>query len=433
MPYDMLRTGTRLMISGRSGARNRCSWAGGKSDHLISRREGKTEVKADTRGFAGVSGACLVLVLFIALHASADDSKPAQPMPMQSCEDDRVRFCSDKKGSGDILSCLIEHDKEITTACKQELDRSLQMRREASSRGDGALSFFGGLNAMGPPVPLISYDGRYSPGSQSPSFTENKVSISAPVYKSDVDTVSLSLASGILHLGDSLFLDSGKKVPTDLYRIETGVQYFHQLPEKKYWSIKGSVGYAGDKPFENSHDLTYSFNANYGFPGSGKGFWIVSVYFSNNGPLGNYVPVPGVGYFYKTDTFTGLFGIPVTSMQWTPVFPWSFSLSVFGPLVRAEVGYGSIDRIQYFTGFYWTRQSYIPSERDNDKDRLTIEEKKAAVGFRTPILGPMIGELQAGRAFDRSAYIGDHLFNKDGGSVSIESDWYVSTSIKMKF
>jgi|GEM_PF-1572507 len=390
-------------------------------------------MKATIHELKKFSAIGIALVFFVASLASADDVGPLQPFPMQSCEKDRVRFCGDKKELSDIRSCLIEHDKEIATECKQELDRFLQMRRQAASRGDGALSFFGGLNAMGPPVPLISYDGRYSPGSQSPSLTENKLSISAPVYKSEVDIVSLSLAGGILHLGDSLLLDTGKKVPADLYRIETGVQSFHQLPEKKYWSVKGSVGYAGDKPFDNTHDLTYSFNANYGFPGSGKGFWIVSIYFSNNGPLGNYVPVPGVSYFYKTDTFTGMFGFPVTSMQWTPVFPWSFSLSVFGPLVRAEVGYGSIDRIQYFTGFYWTRQSYIPSERDNDKDRLTIEEKKAALGFRTPILGPLIGELQAGRAFDRSAYIGDRLFNKDGGSVSIEPDWYVSTSIKVKF
>lgn len=375
----------------------------------------------------------IALVFFVAPLASADDAGPLQPSPMQSCEKDRVRFCGDKKELSDIRSCLIEHDKEIATECKQELDRFMQMRRQAASRGDGALSFFGGLNAMGPPVPLISYDGRYSPGSHSTSFTENKFNISSPIYKSDADTVSLALAGGILHLGDSLVLSSGKMVPTDLYRIETGAQYFSQLPERKNWSVKGSVGYAGDKPFVSSNDLTYSLNANYGFPGSGKGFWIVSVFFSNNGPLGNYVPIPGVSYLYKSDTFTGMFGFPITSMQWTPVFPWSFSLSVFGPLVRAEVGYGSIDRIQYFTGFYWTRQSYIPSERDKDKDRLTIEEKKAAIGFRTPILGPMIGELQAGRAFDRSAYIGDRLFNKDGGSVTIPSDWYLSTSIRVRF
>ena len=300
------------------------------------------------------------------------------------------------------------------------------------SRGGGALSSFGGLNAMGPPVPLISYDGRYSPGSSSTSFMENKLNISAPIYKSETDTVSLSLAGSSFHLGNSLMLDSGKKVPTDLYRIEIGAQYFNQLPEKKNWDLRGSIGCAGDKPFANFNDLTYSFNANYGFPGSGKGFWMVSVFISNNGPLVNYIPIPGVSYIYKSDTFTGMFGFPFISMQWTPVFPWLLSLAIFGPTIQSEVSCGSIDRFQVFSGFYWNRQSYMPSERDNDKDRLTIEEKKAAVGFRTPVWESMLAEFQLGQAFDRSIYIGDGLFNKNGGSVSIQPDWYLSAIIKVK-
>jgi hypothetical protein len=160
---------------------------------------------------------------------------------------------------------------------------------------------------------------------------------------------------------------------------------------------------------------------------------MLTAIFSNNGPLVNYIPIPGVSYLYKTDTFTGMFGLPALSIRWTPVFPWAFALAIFGPTVQSEVSYGSIDRVQFFSGFYWTRQSYIPSTRDNDKDRLTIEEKKAAVGFRTLIWGTMIGEFQLGQAFDRSVYIGNGLFNKDGGSVSIPADWYLSASIKVRF
>lgn len=379
--------------------------------------ENRENLKANTHRLTRFSAVVITLVVFATSLASADDSKPMQPMPMQSCEKDRVRFCSDKKELSDIRSCLIEHDKDVSTECKQELARFIQMRKQTVPRGGGALSSFGGLNAMGPPVSLISYDGRYSPGSSSTSFIENKLNISAPIYKSEADTVSLSLAGSSFHLGNSLTLDSGKKVSTDLYRTEVGAQYFNQLPEKKHWGLRGSIGYAGDKPFTSSSDLTYSFSANYGFPGSGKGYWMLTAFFSNNGPLVNYIPMPGVSYLYNTDTFTGMFGFPFTSMQWTPVFPWSFSLAIFGPTVQSEVGYGSIDRVQFFSGFYWTRQSYILSKRDNDKDRLTIEEKKAAVGFRTPVLGPMIGEFQLGQAFDRSVYIGNGLFNKNGGSV----------------
>lgn len=370
------------------------------------------------------------MVLTVSL-ATADDSKNLQPMPFQSCEKDRIRYCSDKKKLPDIGACLIEHDKEVSTECRQELERFEEMRRKTMSQGGAAFSPFGGPGEMGPPVPLISYGVKYSPGSTS--FIENKLNISAPIYKSDADTVSLSLAGSDVHLNNSLILDSGKKVPTDLYRTDASVQYFNRLSENRNWGLRGSVGYAGDKPSANSRDLTYSLSANYGFPGSGNGHWMLSAIFSNNGPLVNYIPIPGVSYLYKTDTFTGMFGFPFTMMRWTPVSPWSFSLAIFGPMVQSEADYGSLDRIQYFSGFYWTRESYILSKRENDKDRLTIEEKKAAVGFRTLIWGQMIGEFQLGQAFDRSIYIGNGLFNKDGGSVSIPADWYLSASVRVKF
>ena len=373
----------------------------------------------------------IVLVFLTVSPASADDSKPRQPIPLQFCVKERIRFCSDKNMLPDIVSCLIEHDKEVSTECKQELERFEEKRRKMMSQGGEAFGPVGGPGEMGPPVPLISYGVKYSPGSTS--FIENKLNISAPIYKSEADTVSLSLAGSDVHLTNTLTLDSGKKVPTDLYRTDAGVQYFNQLSENRDWGLRGSVGYSGDKPSANSRELTYSLSANYGFPGSGSGHWMLTAMFSNNGPLVNYIPIPGVSYLYQTDTFTGMFGFPFTMMRWTPVSPWSFSLAIFGPMVQSEVGYGSLDHVQYFSGFYWTRESYIQSTRENDKDRLTVEEKKAAVGLRTLIWGQMIGEFQLGQAFDRSIYIGNGPLNKDGGSVSIPADWYLSASIKVKF
>ena len=79
---------------------------------------------------------------------------------------------------------------------------------------------------------------------------------SAPVYKSQSDTVALSLAGGLFHLGDPLTLSSGVPVPTDLYRMELSAQYYHQFPESKTLSLRSSIGYAGDEPFKNSSDTT---------------------------------------------------------------------------------------------------------------------------------------------------------------------------------
>lgn len=284
---------------------------------------------------------------------------------------------------------------------------------------------------MGPPIPMLGYDLRYSSGKDSVQFVENKYNVSVPVYKSEAGGLFLSLAGSQLSLGESITLDSQVKIPTELYRLETGFQYFEQLPEKKRWGLKGSVGYASDKQF--SKDLTYSLSANYGYPDSENGYWMLMVFFSNNGPFGNNIPIPGFIYIYRTETFTGMFGLPVLAMQWAPVFPWSFSFSLFGPIIQMEAAYNINDEMQIFSGFNWNRQNYILSDRVNDKDRLTFEEKKLLIGVRSLISNTLLAELQIGQTFDRSAYIGSGFLNKDQGNASISSDIYSSLSLKMKF
>lgn len=284
---------------------------------------------------------------------------------------------------------------------------------------------------MGPPIPIASYDGRYSPG-DSVSFLENRANLSAPVYKTEKDSLALSVAGGDFHFGNTLTLDTGTQIAEDLYRIEVGAQYAHQLSGKKAWGLRSSIGYAGDKPFNNARDITYGLSGNYGFPSSDKSYWILSIFMSNNNPLVNYIPIPGFAYIYRTATFTGMFGFPILSIQWTPTFPWSYSLAVFGPTVQSELGYGSLDHFQVFSGFYWTRQQYLPSDRPTAKDRLTIEEIKAGIGFRTPIWAMAIGEFQMGRAFGRSLFIGSGLTDKSGGSLGVEGDWYATWSVKAR-
>ena len=364
--------------------------------------------------------------------AISNDTNSARPFSFPFCENERLHFCNDDKNLSNLAPCLIHHRNELSKVCQQDLERYLLFRNQTSSRGGGALSSFGGLNAMGPPLPLLSVDSRNSPGVSSPSFVENKFNVSAPVLKTEQETISLSLAGGDLHLGGPLTLNSGMKIPLDLYRVELGGQYHHPLADRKSWGLRGSVGSAGDAPFQNARDTTYSFNLNYGFPGSNKGYWLISIFFSNNSPLGNYVPFPGFDYLYKTDTFTGLFGFPVTAIEWTPIFPWAFSFGFFGPTLQTEVNYGSLDKIQFFSGFYLTRQSYLLSQRSTDLWRLSIQEMKYTLGIRSPIWSSALAELQLGRCFDRSLFLGNGLFNQDGGSLTLMDDWYASASLKFK-
>ena len=350
------------------------------------------------------------------------------------CHAEIQKFCPEQKEIREIGKCLRLHDTELSVSCKEELQRMIEASKQASSRSGGALGSFSGLNLLSPPVPMIAVEGRAVPGhDQTPSLNENRANISAPIFRTATDSLSVSLAGGQTHFSEPILLDSNVLVPNDLKRVEIGAQYFHQLPEKKDWGVRASLGYAGDEIFNGTRDMSFTLTAHYGLPFEENHKWAYVIFLSNNSPIANYVPIPGFVYFYKTENFTGIFGFPFASFQWTPAFPWSVSVSLFGPTFSSELAYGSVDRFQLFTGFAWTRQNYLLSDRVNEKDRLTIAEKKFQAGIRTPLFWTVAGEFVVGNSFDRTVFIGNGFLNKDGGSATLESSLYAGWNFRALF
>jgi hypothetical protein len=375
-----------------------------------------------------LSGRRIFAAVFVYVGWSqAHAQNPPSELGLKTCKPQIELYCPAKSEAREIMICLHDHDTELSIECKQEIQRFFQASRQAASRGGGALTSMGGLTALTPQVPILSYEGRSSP--KHPSLDDNKLSFSSPVFKTETDTLAMSANGSRIHLGEALLLDSGATLPADLYRAEIGTQYSHRLGLGKNWGLRGSFGTAGDKVGESP---SFSLMGTYAFPGNG-GLWVLSIYIANNSPLGNYIPIPGVMYFFKTANVTTVVGFPVTSVQWTPVNPWSFSFSVYGPILTTEAAYGSAEDAQFFTDFAWGQQNFILSNRVQEKDRLTIEEKKIVFGFRTPIWENARGEVQFGTAFDRSAYIGQGFFSKAGGQTPLQSDTYASWSVKKAF
>lgn len=369
-------------------------------------------------------------------YANAQEKNQFHEMEM--CKGQIELYCSaerDTKDLREILKCLAKNDDKLSTECKQEIQRFAQASRQTTPPGGGPLGALGGLMGMGAQVPSLGYEGRYIPRHdgtpKTPAFTDNNLNASVPVFKTEKDTVALTLGGGNTHFSEPIILSSGTKVSSDFYKAEAGIQYSHKLGKQRTFGIRGSLGYTGDKM--NKETQSFSVSANYSFPGSKESTWVLMVMMSNNSPLGTYVPIPGFFYIYRTPTFTGLFGLPILSMQWTPVNPWSFSFSAFGPTIKSEVAYGAVDKTQFFTGFGWRQQRFILSERTNEDERLTVEEKNAEIGFRRPLFQGVFSEIQTGYSFDRSIYAGEGLFNKDGGSADLESNWYLKWSLKVAF
>jgi hypothetical protein len=376
---------------------------------------------------------------FLNLSVYAQGSSPVLNLELQNCQPDITKFCPTLGAEADYAlksSCLQSHPAELSVACRQDIEKWSLLRRDSSNRGGGSLGGFGGLNAFGPPVPLIAYDFRDTPGanSQALAVTENRFNISAPFFKSGNDIYSASLAASNLNFSAPVRLSSGLSVPTDLYRYELGGQFFQRQADESFYGLRASGGTAGDQPFQSANESTYSLNLNYGFPsGSRKDIFVFSVFLSNNSSIGNFIPVPGFIYIFKDESLSGAVGFPFSSLQWTPVYPWAFSAGYFGPTFQAEAAYGSREKIQFFSSFYETRQSYILAQFSDAKERLTLQELKISFGARALLFKALLSELQLGRSFNRSLFAGNGLFDDSYGLAALADDNFISLSLKMRF
>ncbi|MFN3454725.1 MAG: hypothetical protein ACK41T_07150 [Pseudobdellovibrio sp.] len=286
-----------------------------------------------------------------------------------------------------------------------------------------------GLSSIRPLFPVVNYEGRYLDGDYA--IKENKLSLIVPVKKSREEYLALSANLGHMDLKKSLLLSNGGVIPDQYYRAEVGAQYSHQLQGFKNWGFRSTIGYAGDRSVEKMRDATFALNVHYAVPSSdAKALWMYNVFLSNNGPFGNYIPIPGIVYLYKTDTFSGLIGFPITSLQWNFNNKWGYSLFFLGPSVSSEVSFGSVTETQYIFQAAWTNQSYILHNRVEKKDRLTFEEKKISLGVRTFAFDKLKAEIQAGYVFDRITFAGQGMRNMEKGYVKIPADWFVSWNLK---
>ena len=374
----------------------------------------------------------LIFCLF-SLNAFADEKKEI----LVPCKEQIANLCSEASAQNDvrgILKCLIANNQSLSLECKQEIERFAKASEQTTPPGGGPTGLLGSLGG-GAKVPMLIYEGNLSSNDNNSNKTttvgENSIKLSFPLYKNEKDTYSMSLVGGEWHFGQKLILDSRKIIPRKFYKTEIGLQYSHPLERGRMFGVQTSFGYLGDKL--DSNNRNYSVSANYSFPGKNNGYWVLILSVANNGPFGPGVPLPGFFYIYKTPRFTGIFGLPILSMQWTPIDLWTFSFSAFGPIIKSEVSYGAIDKIQYFSALNWSQQNFILSDRESKKDRLTLEEKNVAVGIRASVFKPAFVELRIGYAFDRSVYLGNGLFVKNKGRADLNSNWFMSWNIRYIF
>ena len=335
------------------------------------------------------------------------------------CAQDVAKYCPGVAGP-EVAKCLLTQDSKLSVECKQEVQRRVQLTKGGLSSFGGVMGSFG---ILPPTKKVLQYNGNFA------GINQQKVSFATPVWSHDKESLSMSLNGSSIAFNEvKNFKDSTIRTPNELQRVEVGAQYSRRLKDKKAFGLRTSVGSASDKILYGMNEMTFSVNATYSFPGENENHWIWTVFMSNNNPLANYVPIPGFIYLYKKENFTGMFGLPFLSMQWTPVKPVVLSMSYFITNLNTEAAYGFNDHMQLFTGFSIAQQTFLRKDREQLQQRLFFNEKKVFVGFRTPLSKSLNGDIQVGRAFDRRLQEG-RRFNNTKYKADFDSSYFVGVNV----
>lgn len=373
-----------------------------------------------------------ILLLFVSLQALAQPS-------LKKCELDIQKLCQ-KKTPQENIQCLINNRQELTDLCREELNRISAIMKSTGSRGSGGLSSFsgvtGGMGLLPPQKRVINYTGTYASENNPTTVEQHRLNIASPVWSHDKESFAMSLNSSRLEWAEPQEWkdkENQGRTPKGLTRLELGGQYAKRLENSRMLGVRTSVGSASDKPFYSKKELTFSLNATYAKPAKNeKDYWIFTVFMSNNNPLLNFLPIPGFIYLKKTDTFTGMFGLPFLSIQWTPTRPLLFSMSYFITNFNSEISWSLTDYLQIFSGFAISQQTFLREDRSLHTDRLFFNEKKVYLGLRIPFGGAFSGDIQVGESFDRKLAEG-RRFNDTKMSADFGRSWYQSINLNMMF
>lgn len=367
----------------------------------------------------------MILILFSSTLLAAEDL----------CQKEKTQFCSGIVSKIEETQCLIQNKDKLSVECRQELQRLNQLVKDSGLRSGGISSFggvMGGLGLVPPKKSILSVEGLTAFEGNPVVINQGKVSLTTPVWTSGEKSFTSSLSAGTVKINERVSSPDGDKIG-ELHRLELSGQFTRMSESKGMTGLRGSLGSAGDKPFHTARELVFSMNAFYAPPGEEKdSHWIYTIFFSNNNGFANYIPIPGFIYLYKNESFTGMFGLPFLNFQWTPVKPWLFSFSWFITNLKTSLSYALNDASQLSLGFSINQQNFLREGRDEQRDRIFLNDKRIYLGFRQVLAKELSFEFQSGQTFDRSLREG-RRFNDTEWRRDLGRSWYASAAMNFSF
>ncbi|RZA06347.1 MAG: hypothetical protein EOP11_10615 [Proteobacteria bacterium] len=244
--------------------------------------------------------------------------------------------------------------------------------------------------------------------------------LSIPVATSETERWKIDLAGRLDEVKGKIGFANGRLVPNRLWDLGLGFSHSRRLEGDRALAFSVLVGSNGDQPFRRGRDTVAQGNLIYKVPAAGpEASWLFLLNFSNTRNFANYIPIPGVAYFFRpTETLRLALGVPFFTALWNPTPKSILNVSYF-PLnnVQARFSYFFFGPAQGYAQVRYQSKNYLTSDRTDIRERLFYEEAILQVGVTSPVSKDLAFDLYAGRAFDRKFFQGKRTLDKSRTEV----------------
>jgi hypothetical protein len=239
--------------------------------------------------------------------------------------------------------------------------------------------------------------------------------LSIPVATSETQRWKIDLAGRLDELKGRAAFSNGREVPKRLWDLGVGLSHSRQLPGDRALAFSALVGSNGDQPFRRGRDTVAQGNLIYKIPAAGpEASWLFLLNFSNTRNFANYIPIPGVAYFFRpSETLRLSLGVPFFTALWTPTPKTILNVSYF-PLnnAQARLSFFFFGPAQAYAQLRYQSKNYLTADRTDTRERLFYEEAILQVGVTSPVSKDLAFDLYGGRAFDRKFFFGQRTLDK---------------------
>jgi hypothetical protein len=319
---------------------------------------------------------------------------------------------------------------EETLAEGEEVDGTLgeSIRQRAKSKGalgGGAPVALGGFWS-----PKVDVDGQASQLSTNAEFARLSVPLAMPAEGKPL-WIGIAKLDRLELATDAILPDSGQRVPSQLWSVQTGVMNIRPLASGATIGGTAMFGSASDEPYAATRDLTLTAIAFYNKPAKNeRDDWNFSVFYSPTSQLP--YPLPGVAYVWRpSEQFEAKIGLP-PAVDYRPNEEWQFT-ATYMPLTNfdARVRRTISEDFSLLAYYRINNDTYFLADRLEDDQRFYVFDQRAAVGLERALLKGFTLELTAAYLFDRELFQGTSF--TDGRTDEVEFDPGLGLSFQLQW